>query len=120
MLRIFTKYTSVGVVNTLIHWMVFAICLRFLHANQTVSNFADFFIAVSFSFFANARFTFKAEKTIIRYMLYAGFMGALSMSIGWVADKSDLPPVITLITFSVISLVCGFIYSKLIVYRDVK
>jgi hypothetical protein len=47
-------------------------------------------------------------------------MGALSVSVGWAADKSQIDPVITLITFSIISLVCGFIYSKYIVFREAK
>ncbi|MBJ4169588.1 GtrA family protein, partial [Salmonella enterica subsp. enterica serovar Typhimurium] len=27
MLKLFTKYTSIGILNTLIHWVVFAVCL---------------------------------------------------------------------------------------------
>jgi MFS family permease len=45
---------------------------------------------------------------------------ALGAAVGWAADKSGLPPIITLITFSAISLVCGFIYSKFIVFKDAK
>ena len=120
MLKIFAKYTSIGVLNTLIHWVVFAVCIYVLNTNQALANFAGFVIAVSFSFFANARFTFNASTTTMRYMLYVGFMGTLSAIVGWAADKSGLNPIITLITFSAISLVCGFIYSKYIVFRDVK
>ncbi|MDI5399919.1 primosomal replication protein, partial [Salmonella enterica subsp. enterica serovar Kentucky] len=36
------------------------------------------------------------------------------------ADKCSLPPLLTLVTFSAISLICGFIYSKFIVFRDAK
>ena len=53
-------------------------------------------------------------------MLYVGFMGALSAAVGLAADKSGLAPIITLILFSAISLVFGFIYSKFIVFRDAK
>lgn len=120
MLKLFAKYTSIGVLNTLIHWVVFGVCIYGLHTNQALANFAGFVIAVSFSFFANARFTFKASTTTMRYMLYVGFMGTLSAAVGLVADISYLPPLVTLVTFSAISLVCGFIYSKFIVFRDVK
>ncbi|EAN8728617.1 GtrA family protein, partial [Salmonella enterica subsp. enterica] len=27
MLKLFAKYTSIGILNTLIHWVVFAVCL---------------------------------------------------------------------------------------------
>lgn len=120
MLKLFAKYTSIGVINTLIHWVVFAVCIYALHTDQTLGNFAGFVVAVSFSFFANARFTFKSSTTTMRYMLYVAFLGSLSAGVGWAADKTDLAPLITLTVFSAISLVCGFIYSKFIVFRDAK
>lgn len=120
MLKIFARYTSIGVLNTLIHWLIFALCIYGFHTNQALANFAGFVIAVSFSFFANARFTFKASTSAARYMLYIGFMGTLSAAVGWSADICALPPLITLIIFSAVSLVCGFVYSKFIVFKDVK
>lgn len=120
MLKLFVKYTSVGVLNTLIHWVVFAVCIYGLHTNQALANFAGFVMAVSFSFYANAKFTFNSSATTLRYMLYVGFMGTLSAAVGWAADMCGLPPLVTLVTFSAISLVCGFIYSKYIVFRDAK
>lgn len=120
MLKLFARYTSIGVINTLIHWVVFTICIYAFHAGQALGNFSGFVAAVSFSFFANARFTFKSSATTMRYMLYLGFMGSLSAAVGWAADKSGLAPIFTLILFSAISLMCGFIYSKFIVFRDAK
>ncbi|MFA2280549.1 GtrA family protein [Escherichia coli] len=120
MLNIFARYTSIGVLNTLIHWVFFGVCIYAAHTNQALANFAGFVVAVSFSFFANAKFTFKASTTTMRYMLYVGFMGTLSATVGWAADRCALPPMITLVTFSAISLVCGFVYSKFIVFRDAK
>lgn len=120
MLKLFAKYTSIGVINTIIHWCVFAIGIYGFHTSQSLANFSGFVVAVSFSFFANARFTFKKSTTTGRYMLYVGFMGTLSAVVGWVADMSSVAPIITLIVFSAISLVCGFIYSKFIVFRDAK
>jgi putative flippase GtrA len=94
-LKLFARYTSIGVINTLIHWVVFAICIYAFHTGQALGNFAGFVVAVSFSFFANARFTFKASTTTMRYMLYVGFMGSLSAAVGWAADKSGLAPIVT-------------------------
>jgi len=119
-LKLFAKYTSVGAINTLIHWVVFAVCIYVFHTNQALANFSGFVVAVSFSFFANARFTFETHTTIGRYALYVGFMGLLSAVVGWTADRCGTAPILTLISFSAISLVCGFIYSKFIVFRDAK
>lgn len=117
MLKLFARYTSIGIINTLIHWVVFAVGIYVFHTNQALANFAGFVIAVSFSFFANAKFTFNKSTTAMRYMLYVGFMGTLSAVVGWAADISNIAPIITLIAFSAISLVCGFVYSKYIVFR---
>ncbi|EGT4253286.1 GtrA family protein [Citrobacter amalonaticus] len=116
----FIKYTSVGVINTLIHWIVFAICIYVFHTHQALANFLGFGVAVSFSFYANARFTFKQSTTTRRYLLYVGFMGLLSILTGWGAEKCGFPPLVTLVAFSAISLVCGFIYSRFIVFKDVR
>ncbi|OAT31350.1 bactoprenol-linked glucose translocase [Buttiauxella brennerae ATCC 51605] len=47
-------------------------------------------------------------------------MGVLSATTGWFADACGLPALFTLIGFSVISLICGFFYSKFIVFRSEK
>lgn len=120
MLKIFAKYTSIGVLNTLIHWFTFAVCIYAFGSGQAIANFLGFSLAVTFSFFANARFTFRTTVSCRRYILYITFMGALSLIIGWFADFLALPPIITLMTFSATSLICGFIYSKFIVFRDLK
>ncbi|WLI77904.1 GtrA family protein [Kosakonia sp. H02] len=120
MLKRFTTYTSIGLLNTALHWVIFSLCVYGLHTSQALANLAGFVVAVSFSFFANARFTFKASATTGRYLMYVVFMGVLSALVGWCADKSGMQPVVTLVLFSAISLVCGFTYSKLIVFRDVK
>ena len=120
MLNLFLKYTSVGVINTFIHWLVFSVCIYGLHVNQAMANLAGFVFAVSCSFFINARYTFRSGTTTLRYMLYVGFMGALSVTVGRVADRMEINPIITLISFSLISLVIGFVYSRYIVFREAK
>lgn len=120
MLTLLVRYSLVGLLNTAIHWAIFAVCLYGFHTNQALANFAGFLVAVSFSFFANAGFTFKSSMTSMRYILFVSFMGTLSVLVGWTADKCALPPLATLVTFSAISLLCGFVWSRFIVFRDAK
>lgn len=120
MIKLFSRYLTIGVVNTIIHWIVFGVLLYVFHASQALSNLGAFCVAVTFSFFANAKYTFKARATSGRYLLYLGFMGALSAATGWLADYCGLPALFTLIAFSAISLICGFFYSKFIVFRSEK
>lgn len=117
MLNLFSRYACIGVANTLIHWAVFA-ATYYIVDEQSISNLVGFCAAVSFSFFANARFTFKSQPTTGRYIAYVLFLGALSYGIGGIADASGLPALATLVVFSALSLVIGFLYSRYFVFRS--
>lgn len=117
MLKIFSKYFRVGIFNTAISWTVFILCLYAMHTSQAVANFVSFCIAVTFSFFVNARFTFNSPATKSRYLLFVGFMGLLAYITGMAADSLHLPGIVTMIFFSVVSLVLGFLYSNFIVFK---
>lgn len=116
MLTFFAKYLTVGLVNTLIHWVTFFICLS-LGLFQSTANLIAFCLAVTFSFFINARWTFKQQATAWRYSLYVVFMGAMAFSVGYLADRFGLYPLITLVASSAISLACGFLFSRFIVFK---
>jgi len=94
--------------------------LKLTLASQAIANLIAFGVAVSFSFIVNSRFTFKAKANAGRYLLFVGFMGALSLLTGWAADRLGVHPLITLLAFSTISLVCGFFFSKYVVFRSMR
>ncbi|EHM45999.1 GtrA-like protein [Yokenella regensburgei ATCC 43003] len=120
MLKLFTRYVSVGVLNTALHWIVFSVGVYMFSVNQAAANFLAFVVAVSFSFFANARYTFKAKLKVRGYFLFVSFMGLMSIIVGKVSDYYQISPIITLIEFSAISLICGFFFSKLVVFKEAK
>lgn len=120
MLRVFAKYFSVGVLNTILHWAVFGFLVFYLKYNQASANLLGFIVAVTFSFFMNAKFTFKATVTTGRYILFVTFMGVLSFLTGAASDSLEVNPLITLIIFSCLSLICGFLYSRYVVFRNEK
>ncbi|MDM3355454.1 GtrA family protein [Citrobacter sp. Cb004] len=120
MLKIFTRYVSIGVVNTIIHWMCFGFLLYYFEESQAISNLVAFAVAVTFSFFANAIWTFKTRATSGRYVAFVLFMGMMATFTGYLADSLGLPPVVTLVVFSAFSLTAGFLYSKFIVFRNAK
>lgn len=119
MLKLFARYSSIGVINTLIHWALFGL-LYALGSPQSLANFLAFCVAVTFSFFANARWTFNTQTTHLRYLLYVVFMGALALGVGRAADRFAINPLVTLIFFSLLSLLAGFFYSRFIVFRIKK
>lgn len=118
--RFFLRYVSVGLVNTVIHCCVFAVMFYVAGASQAMSNFLAFAVAVTFSFFANARYTFSADATAVRYFLYVAFMGLLAATFGFLADLWALPPLLMLGLFASFSLVCGFIYSRFVVFTKAQ
>lgn len=119
MLKLFSRYVSIGVINTALHWVCFVMFLHF-GASQAFSNLGAFCIAVTFSFFANAKWTFRSSATSGRYIAFVAFMGTMAALMGYISDAMKFPPVLTLFTFSGFSLIAGFICSKLIVFRDAK
>ena len=120
MLKLFSRYFSVGVLNTAIHWLCFSALLSLMSMNQAISNLIAFCVAVTFSFFVNAKWTFKSKATTGRYVAFVIFMGCVATLTGYIADRLHAPALITLMAFSGFSLVAGFIYSKFIVFRDAK
>lgn len=117
MLNVFSRYLGVGVINTLLHWGVFLLLHLGLSLNQAWSNVSAFLVAVTFSFFANAAYTFQARATPLRYVLFTVFMGALSVAVGAAADWLSVSPWVTLVVFSTLSLIIGFGYSQWVVFR---
>ncbi|MCM2472782.1 GtrA family protein [Rhizobium sp. CG5] len=113
----FSRYVIVGVANTAIHWAIFFIFFQLLEQDQSVSNLIAFIAAVTFSFFVNARFTFRSTISSMRYLLYVGFLGLMSFLFGRLADVFDLPAILTLVSFSAFSLLFGFLFSKYVVFR---
>lgn len=47
MLKLFARYTSIGVINTLVHWAVFAVCIYAFHTSQAlaVAGMSFFYVA---------------------------------------------------------------------------
>lgn len=108
MIKLFIKYVSIGVLNTALHWAIFALCVYGFQTSQALANVAGFAVAVSFSFFANARFTFGASVSTGRYLLYVGFMGVLSAVVGWTGDKCAMPPFLRSLYFPQLALFADF------------
>ncbi|WLI07916.1 GtrA family protein [Pseudomonas sp. FP597] len=87
----FSSYTVVGVANTVIHWQLFFVFRAAFELSQAVSNLLVFCIAASFSFYVNALYTFSVPISVPRYALFMLCM---------------------------VSLVCGFLLSRWVVFRE--
>ena len=114
----FSSYTVIGIANTVIHWQLFFVFPAAFELSQALSNFFAFCVAATFSFYVNALYTFAMPASWWRYMVFMTCMGGLSLAVGRLADRLQLPGLITLLVFSLLSLVCGFLLSKWVVFRE--
>ena len=118
LLQRFKRYFSIGVLNTALHWCVFFALHYGVSVSQAGANLAAFLVAVTFSFLMNARYTFKARATTGRYAWFISFMALLSLLTGYLADQMQLMPLLTMIAFSALSLLVGFVYTNYFVFRS--
>lgn len=117
-ISLFSRFLSIGVINTAIHWLSF-FALTYFGYSQAQSNLIAFIIAVTFSFFANGKFTFNSKVSLGRYITFTTFMGGLAYSLGSLAELWGLHELVTLVLFSGTSLVVGFLFSKYVVFKEV-
>ncbi|BCN22969.1 GtrA family protein [Vibrio alfacsensis] len=113
----FTRYTLVGIFNTAVHFITFFFLISFGYS-QGASNLIAFSLAVSCSYIINTKITFKAKYKLMDYAIYVIFMGLLSYLIGYLGDYLMLPSVLSLITFSSMSLVIGYRFSKFLFKKE--
>lgn len=118
LLAIFKKYCAVGVMNTILHWGVFFLLIALIDLATGWANLIAFFVAVSLSYYLNARYTFEAAPTKSGYFYFVVFMAILSFTIGWFTDSLQLAPFFALVIFSMLSLISGFLYLRYIAFRD--
>ena len=114
----FSSYTAIGIANTVIHWQLFFVLRTAFDLSQALSNFLAFCIAASFSFYVNAIYTFAMPASLPRYGLFMLCMGGLSLGVGWLGDLWRVPGIVTVVVFSLVSLVCGFLLSRWVVFRE--
>lgn len=107
----FSRYVLIGFINTFFHWGVFLIFAMGFELHQSISNAIAFSCAVVLSYVLNSTYNYRTNLSIGKFFRYFFCMGSLSFAIGFVAERLNFPYLFTLIFFSVISLVIGYILS---------
>lgn len=65
--KLFTGFSVIGAVNTLIHFLIVVGCVEFFSVHPVISNILAFIVANTFSFWANSRWNFKTSMSYGRY-----------------------------------------------------
>lgn len=112
----FSRYSLIGVFNTLLHWVVFAIIVSF-GFSQAAANGWAFAVAASVSYLLNSRFTFQQTPQKKGYVFFVVGMGSISVLVGLLGDVFAWPGLLTLVLFSALSLTLGFAWSKWVVFK---
>ncbi|EIY4985254.1 GtrA family protein [Enterobacter hormaechei] len=120
MIKIFSRYVAVAIVATILYWIVFSCFVFVFKYTQAISNLIAFSTSVTYSFFAHARFTFNARVDFMDYVWFVAFMLVLSYFIGRISDTYTISPLITVLEFSAIGLVCSFLFSRYVVFSNKK
>lgn len=105
----FLKYLIIGVFNSAIHVAAFTAMQLIAGTDQATSNLTAFFVALSFSFVANSRYTFRVPLSLPRYLSLVVCMGSFSVALGALADEQGWHPAATVLLYSAISLLIGFL-----------
>ncbi|UVM20866.1 GtrA family protein [Pseudomonas wadenswilerensis] len=113
----FSTYAVIGIANTLVHWQLFFVLREVFALTQALSNLLAFCVAASLSFYVNALYTFAVSPSFGRYLLFMLCLGGVSLAVGWMGDHWRLHGMITVVTFSLISLTFGFLLSRWLVFR---
>lgn len=91
--RQFACFSGIGVINTVIHVVAVVLMVELYGINPVAANVAAFMLANLFSFWANARWTFRESYDTARYLrfltisllglLTTALLSALANALGW-------------------------------------
>lgn len=127
-------FGMVGVINTLMGWIIMAVLYNLIHMNYWLSSGISYFIGSVFSYHANAKLTFKVENKdrwlpwrfavniivcyLIAFSVAQPFVTYL-MSLGEKAYSKALIDNVAMLLGMCIFIVMNFFGQKLFVFRKV-
>lgn len=113
----FICFCLIGLINTAIHFIVFISLLKFI-PYQSIDNFVGFTFGLLFSFFTNAKFTFKQKATKYKFLKMLIVSGSLSFIFGVIGDFFCLNPILTFVLYIIINPIFSFLFIKKIVFNE--
>lgn len=108
-------YGAIGVLNTGIHFAIFYFVVQLTYS-QAIANSLGFVVAVVFSFYMNARFTFRVQPTLTKFLKMFVSMLIVSFVFGALGDYWMVTPCLTFIIYCVLNPIIGFLVAKFFVY----
>lgn len=119
----FVKFGLVGVLNTLINWIIFAV-LNFVGVYYIIANVIAYVIATINSYIWNSRWVFKykgedkKETTTKFILLNLAGLALNTMILYLLVDLIGLNKLIALVITTVIVMVINYIVNKIWVFKE--
>jgi len=66
----FSKFSTVGIVNTIASYFLFVLCYMFLDVNYLCSAVLSYTLGVIISFVLNTKYTFSKSYSIVKFIQY--------------------------------------------------
>lgn len=123
------RFLAIGTINTLIDFSLLFILAKLVGLPDVAANIVSVSVALTFSFFANRKYTFKStgnrRREIVLFLIFTLFgLWVLQSIIIWVFGQlfgnSDLILLIAKIAATAVTLVWNFITYKNFVFKEVK
>ena len=73
LLQIF-KFVIVGGISTIIDWIIYYICYKYLNINPLISNIIGFSISVIYNFIASINWVFNVDKSKNKKSIFVQFI----------------------------------------------
>lgn len=118
------KFAVVGVLNTLLDMVIFALLAQVLGVNVYLSQCVSFSAGIANSYLLNRSWTFRAKDAfwspaLVRFLLLNLAMLAVSTSIIWLFyDFLGVHKLIAKVISTVCTMVVSFLVNRLWVFRD--
>ena len=117
------KFCSVGVVNTAVDYLSFALLSQLFGVDKYLSQVAAFMIATLNSYLLNRRFTFKSQaklfgiKLLLFYILNIITMGISVLSLYVLCDIVGMNELIAKIPIMPITFAVNYLGNRLVIFR---
>ncbi|HHY0351345.1 GtrA family protein [Vibrio cholerae] len=111
----------IGVINTILHFIILVSCVELLTLDATLSNSFAFMFSNVFSYFANTKMTFKATISFSRYVSFFSasiFSLFLTLAISYISTLYDLHYLIGFCFIVVLVPALSFIIMKFWVFSE--
>ena len=119
----FSKYSLVGVINTITDFLIFTILISLIGINVYIANTLAFIAAVTQSYILNHRWTFRQKThnhTVLRYLKFVAINagGVVISTIVLFFTAEFMHPLIGKLCAAVLVVIWGFTLSKIYIFNQ--